>query len=82
MKFDFPNKDTVRVKDLAAQLAKLDQEMPVIASSDSEGNSYSPVGAFSETKYLANEYGSGEVWNAEEYEGPPEDLISVFCIWP
>lgn len=51
----------MKVKELIEQLQKVDPERIVIMSSDSEGNSYSPLSDFWEGAYLADTTWSGEV---------------------
>lgn len=71
----------MKVKDLIAELQKLDGEMQCIMQKDSEGNGYGPLeGVDAECIYVADRC-QGEVFNtsysAEDADMEPEDWAEV-----
>ena len=59
------------VKALIAQLEKHDLNRVVVLSSDSEGNSYSPLSSVNPFRYLPDTTWSGEIYDEDETEMPP-----------
>ena len=64
-------------KDLIEQLQKLDPEMPVVMSRDSEGNGFSPVCDVE----LSWQDGDGEAYADEDYEEYKDELTRAIVIW-
>lgn len=62
--------DIMKVKELIAELQKLDGELPLIAQRDGEGNGYSPVSGVDaeDAFYIASSTWSGDVYTAEDLE--------------
>jgi len=64
-------------KDLIEQLQKLDPEMPVVMSRDSEGNGFSPVCDVD----LAWQDRDGDAYADEDYEEYKDELTRAIVIW-
>jgi hypothetical protein len=72
----------MKVKDLIAELQKLDGEMQCIMQKDREGNGYGPLeGLDAECIYVVNWREDGEVFGAndtnDEADMEPEDWAEV-----
>lgn len=63
----------MKVKELVAELQKIDQELEVILQKDSEGNGYSPLAGMDDSCfYVAENTWSGTVYGSDE---DPEDYM-------
>ena len=58
-------------------------DTPIVLSSDSEGNGYSPLSSWGTGVYDADSTYSGQMYNEDEYdEYGNGDGIPVVCLWP
>lgn len=69
------------VRELIELLSTLEPERVVILSSDREGNSYSPLDAYSEDYYVAETTYSGEVYPTLE-EADSDDAVPCVVLAP
>ena len=70
----------MKVKELVAELAKVDPNMDIILSSDEEGNSFYELRGVEEMFY-------SKKWNQannvlDESDDLMSDSIKVICLWP
>jgi hypothetical protein len=72
-------------------LSGLDDDLPIVMSADSEGNSFGPYSDYSIEYYNADTAWSGDLWNADEIDdlddagnGTPEEngAMKVVVFWP
>jgi hypothetical protein len=74
------------VRELIQELtAAEDLDMPVVMSSDVEGNQYRPLGSFDHVNYSEAEsivFDEDERSDLEEDGCDLEDSELVFCLWP
>jgi hypothetical protein len=74
----------MKVAELILELQKLDPQMEAVMSSDSEGNSYSPVAGVGEGLYVAENSYRGELYALDDADELDEDDVTerVACLWP
>lgn len=75
------------VRELIEKLEELPQDLPVVMSSDSEGNGYSPLSLIHQVWYVAESTWNGEVYTDEDLEelkadGMAGDAKKSVCFWP
>ncbi|NIV31713.1 MAG: hypothetical protein GWN58_20180 [Anaerolineae bacterium] len=68
------------VKELMDKLAEMPQDLPVIMSADSEGNSYSPLVDMEQMAYSATWRDAVAPEHLAEYGQP--DSVMTLCLWP
>jgi len=70
----------MKVHELIELLSGFDPDIPVVASSDSEGNSFSPLAAHVTLEWYVEESSwSGDILRADE---PLGEGKRVACLWP
>lgn len=77
----------MKVKELKEILSKIDDETIVVISSDSEGNSYSPLSSYSpDYNYSDGEIGLKKLTDDDKSKGYTEEDLkegqSAFVLWP
>lgn len=76
----------ITIKDLKAIIAELPDDMMVVQSKDSEGNSYSPTASWDQCVYVPECTWEGYLWEYEEVDGEddvrPKDAKDVLVLWP
>lgn len=73
------------VKELIDELSKLNPDLPVIMSKDTEGNGFSPLHDAEEAFYLSYNTWSGEHYSEEDEDDEfdtPEGTIPAVFLWP
>ena len=70
-------------KELIEILADVPDDYLIVLSSDSEGNSYSPLSGYGKVMYMPeNEY-SGEIYDEESAEDMEFEYVeNAFVLWP
>lgn len=68
------------IKELMASLNKFPANIEVVMSRDGEGNSFSPLRIVRSGLYVAENPGTGNVYDADEVVG--EDANPVVVLWP
>lgn len=73
----------MKVKELMKLLENFEPETEVVMSSDSEGNSFSPLDSLSTGFYIPDSTWSGDFIEAKEVEEEEDvdDYESAICLW-
>ncbi len=69
------------VRELIEKLKSLDPDTAVILSSDSEGNSHSPLADVDPSHYVAESTNSGTCLHPDDLPDYP-DAEPCVCLWP
>jgi hypothetical protein len=93
--YDFSH--VMTVAKLREALKELPDDMPVVLSSDAEGNSHSPLSGASQAMYSPDSSWDGEIYNTPEEhaeliadpnsgfdddDAPPDDAVRVLLLGP
>lgn len=80
-----PESYMMTVKDLKGILDSLNDDLYVVLSKDSEGNSYSPLtctGSISEGVFVRYHNWSGDFYDADDEREKDPQEIPVVVLWP
>jgi len=76
----------MKVEDLIETLERLDPELEVVLSSDSEGNSFSPCSEYGIGFYVADSAYYGSFYNdqeeLDEENKSTSDAVQAVVLWP
>ena len=71
----------MKVRELIEMLEKLDDDVMVVMSRDSEGNGFSPIADVDASHYTAFNTHSGECLHPDDVADYP-DAEPCVCLWP